>query len=211
MATRPSIRKPRLRWADDTPVDSDDARGRITAAAVQCVEQFGPAKTTMDDVARMAAITRPTIYKYFPSRNELLIAAFLRVLDGELDQGLIDFFSVATDADSLREAVAESVAYGLRVMRESDVLQAILHDSRIPIEDLLTGAADLLVGVMQRALVTMMGEAIDPGLVDAVRPFVAEDAAHWIIRILYAFLVWPAPDRELDYFRHYLAPAFIRD
>ena len=77
MTTRPSP-QPRLRWADDSPVNSDDARGRITAAAVRCVEQYGPAKTTMDDVARLAAITRPTVYKYFPSRNELLIAAFLR-------------------------------------------------------------------------------------------------------------------------------------
>jgi AcrR family transcriptional regulator len=212
MATRPSANRPRLRWADDTPVDGDDARGRITAAAVECVERYGPAKTTMDDVAQLAAITRPTVYKYFPSRNELLIAAFLRVLDRELEAGLADFFEPADDATSFREAIAQSAAYGLRVMRESEVLQAILHDSRIPVEDLLTGAAGLLLDVMQQALVTIIGESIDDEqLARVIRPFDPGDAAHWIIRMLYAFLVWPEPDRELTFFRDYLAPAFIRD
>src|SRR4051812_43177631 len=113
MATRPAPKHLRIRWADNSPIDSDDARGRIVAAAVECVNKYGPAKTTMDDVAKVAAITRPTVYKYFPSRNELLIAVFLRAIDDNLDRGLNDFFFEAKTVDDLREGVAQSMAYML--------------------------------------------------------------------------------------------------
>src|SRR5438552_3457847 len=83
----------KIRWGDDnTPVSSDDARGRIVAAALDCVRRFGVDKTGMDDVAKAANITRPTVYKYFPTRNQLVMAVFIRALDERLEQGLADFF-----------------------------------------------------------------------------------------------------------------------
>lgn len=211
MATRPAPKHLRIRWADNSPVDSDDARGRIVAAAVECVNKFGPAKTTMDDVAKVAAITRPTVYKYFPSRNELLIAVFLREIDDSLDKGLNDFFSDAETVDDLREGVAQSMAYILGRMRSNETTRAILLDSRIPVEELLTGAAALLVGVMENAVETTLTSAIDPKLLSALRPISPEGVAHWIIRTVYAFYVWPEPERELTFFRDYLAPVFVRD
>ncbi len=203
----------RIRWADDTPINSDDARGRIVSAALDCVRRFGVDKTGMDDVAKAAAITRPTVYKYFGSRNELIMAVFLRVLDEQLDRGLSDFFAGATTVDQLHDGVADSCVFMLGVLRGDEAIEAILYGSRIPVEVLLREAAGMLVGVMQAAIGDVITTAIAHDLTGFVRSFDLEQAASWIIRLLYAFLVWPETDpvQERAMFRLYLAPAFFRD
>lgn len=204
----------KIRWGDDnTPINSDDARGRIVAAALDCVTRFGVDKTGMDDVAKAAAITRPTVYKYFPTRNQLMMAVFLRALDDRLDRGLQDFFKNATTVDELRDGVADAAAYMLGVLRSDETVQNVLFGSRIPVEDLLNETATVLVGVMQVGLEGALETAIAHDLVGSLRPFSLDEAASWIIRILYSFLVWPGTDAEAERatFRSYLAPVFFTD
>lgn len=43
-------------------------------AAERCIERYGIRKTTMDDIAREAGISRPSIYRFFADREELLVA-----------------------------------------------------------------------------------------------------------------------------------------
>jgi AcrR family transcriptional regulator len=43
-------------------------------AAVRCIQRHGIRKTTMDDIAREAGISRPSIYRFFADREELLVA-----------------------------------------------------------------------------------------------------------------------------------------
>jgi AcrR family transcriptional regulator len=50
-----------------------DARRRLLAAAERCVERHGIRKTTMEDIAREAGISRPSVYRYFADREELLL------------------------------------------------------------------------------------------------------------------------------------------
>ena len=47
-------------------------------AAEACVEQYGIAKTTMDDVAKMAGVSRPTVYRHFADRDSLILAVVMR-------------------------------------------------------------------------------------------------------------------------------------
>lgn len=51
-------------------------RDRILQATLDCVGRLGMAKTTMEDVARQAALSRATVYRAFPGgREEVLDAA----------------------------------------------------------------------------------------------------------------------------------------
>jgi AcrR family transcriptional regulator len=56
--------------------DADDGatRERILVAATQCFLQLGIAKSTMHDVARVADLSRGTVYRYFPDRQSLVDA-----------------------------------------------------------------------------------------------------------------------------------------
>ncbi len=48
--------------------------------------QNGFRKTTVEDVAREAAVARRTIYTYFTSKEELGLASIARVVDGAIDR-----------------------------------------------------------------------------------------------------------------------------
>jgi AcrR family transcriptional regulator len=52
----------------------EDARIAVLRAAERCIGRHGIRKTTMDDIAKEAGISRPSIYRYFADREQLLIA-----------------------------------------------------------------------------------------------------------------------------------------
>jgi AcrR family transcriptional regulator len=57
---------------------TDDARERILAAAERCIDRHGIRKTTMDDVASEVGLSRPSVYRYFADRDDLLIELIAR-------------------------------------------------------------------------------------------------------------------------------------
>ncbi|HZA12291.1 TetR/AcrR family transcriptional regulator [Mycobacterium sp.] len=57
---------------------TDDARERILAAAERCIERHGIRKTTMDDVASEVGLSRPSVYRYFADRDDLLLELITR-------------------------------------------------------------------------------------------------------------------------------------
>jgi AcrR family transcriptional regulator len=48
------------------------------AAAERCIERHGIRKTTMDDVASEVGLSRPSVYRYFADRDDLLIELLTR-------------------------------------------------------------------------------------------------------------------------------------
>lgn len=55
--------------------DDPDRRAQILEAANQCFSQLGIQRTSVQDVARMAGVSRGTVYRYFEDRNVLIDAA----------------------------------------------------------------------------------------------------------------------------------------
>jgi AcrR family transcriptional regulator len=47
---------------------------KVLGAAEACIERHGIRKTTMDDIAKEAGMSRPSIYRFFADRDELLFA-----------------------------------------------------------------------------------------------------------------------------------------
>src|ERR1700744_5807420 len=60
------------------PERTDDARERILAAAERCIDRHGIRKTTMDDIACEVGLSRPSVYRYFTDRDDLLIELISR-------------------------------------------------------------------------------------------------------------------------------------
>lgn len=52
-----------------------DKKERILAAATELFSHYGYGKTALEDIARSANIAKATIYYYFPSKEDLFVAA----------------------------------------------------------------------------------------------------------------------------------------
>src|SRR3954447_13757198 len=49
-----------------------ELQARILSAATECFERVGLRRTTMDDVAQAAGVSRKTIYNYFANKTDLV-------------------------------------------------------------------------------------------------------------------------------------------
>src|SRR2546423_14837393 len=68
------------RTAGATNDKTEEIRDYLVRAAEVCFERHGVTKTTIEDVAATANVSRPTIYRYFKNREGLLLAVLLRAL-----------------------------------------------------------------------------------------------------------------------------------
>ncbi len=56
----------------------NDTQQRILDAAIQCLKQWGADKTNLNDIAKTAGVTRPTVYSYFPNKSDVIRTALLQ-------------------------------------------------------------------------------------------------------------------------------------
>lgn len=56
----------------------NDTQQRILDATINCVKLWGLEKTSLNDIAKQAGVTRPTVYSYYPSRDAVIRAALLQ-------------------------------------------------------------------------------------------------------------------------------------
>ena len=56
------------------------SRARLLDAATALLRSGGPSAVTIDAVTRSANVARATLYRHFPSANDLVAAAFMRLI-----------------------------------------------------------------------------------------------------------------------------------
>jgi AcrR family transcriptional regulator len=93
---------------------TDDARERILAAAERCIDRHGIRKTTMDDVASEVGLSRPSVYRYFADRDDLLIELITRHARALLDRARKSISRQGSLADQIVEAVLYTADHARR-------------------------------------------------------------------------------------------------
>ncbi|OBG95467.1 TetR family transcriptional regulator, partial [Mycobacterium sp. E3298] len=78
-----------------------DRRDQILDAANECFAQLGIQRTSVQDVARKANVSRGTVYRYFEDRNVLIHAA--------IEFGAQRFYREVASAMSKKNTLAEQV------------------------------------------------------------------------------------------------------
>jgi AcrR family transcriptional regulator len=56
----------------------NETQQRILDAAIQCLKKWGIEKTNLNDIAKQAGVTRPTVYSYFPNKGDVIRTALLQ-------------------------------------------------------------------------------------------------------------------------------------
>jgi TetR/AcrR family transcriptional regulator len=78
---------PSRRWGDDRAIlDDEEARRRILDAAGRCIVRRGNTQLRMGEVADEAEVSRSTVYRYFPGRDDVLLGLMLRRVDNALGE-----------------------------------------------------------------------------------------------------------------------------
>ena len=79
--------EPSRRWGDDRAIlDDEEARRRILDAAGRCIVRRGNTQFRMGEVSDEAGVSRSTVYRYFPGRDDLLLGLMLARVDKALEE-----------------------------------------------------------------------------------------------------------------------------
>lgn len=190
-------------WKGNPPRTEDEARERIVAAATSCVDKFGPAKTTLSDVANELGVTRQTVYRYYANLAELLGAVAQAGLADFVDRMERHLATFTTPAD----VAIESVVYAVRAIPRERHIGALFQAGEADIfsRDVTSSMAfSLGADILRRAPVDWSGIGLQDDELDGL--------AEMLMRLFVSFLQYPAaPPRSDDELRalvrRWLGPA----
>ena len=117
-------------WAGHPPQDDAEARRRILGAVRELLA--GDGKATASEVAKTLGVTRQTVYRYYPTTEEMLGAASLDAaaeLTTDLVKHVVDH--LAETGGDAGDAVVEVVAYVYEHLREDPALNRLIAPGRI--------------------------------------------------------------------------------
>ena len=100
-----------------------DVRERLLQATYGCVARWGFAKTTVEDAARAAGVSRATVYRYFPGGRDELFSA---VVGWEFSRFFLRLYAEVSDADTLEEVMERGLVFAHSALVEHEVLQRVL-------------------------------------------------------------------------------------
>jgi len=203
---------PKLRWGDDAPADAEAAKQRLIEAADACIERFGLAKTTVEDIAAEAKVSRATIYRYFPNRDDLILSVLLSSLSRSMERDLGDFFVDADTPARFGDALVQSAAYLLEAIRHDPRLEPLLDRESGGLSATISGASELLFHTVLDEWRPALASAQQRGLIRA--DLAVDELSEWILRSILSLLIVEGPehhstDDERRLIATFLVPAVV--
>ena len=136
-----------------TTTRADAQRARVLSMSAEIFSRQGFRATSMNEIAAAVGLSKPTLYHYFRSKEELLVRIYTGVLDESVEEARRIVASAATPLAGIRELITQRVAYTcakqqiLKVcFEEEHELPADLADEllarRKQFEDLFTEAVE---------------------------------------------------------------------
>jgi AcrR family transcriptional regulator len=198
-------------WGSDAPTTIDAARDRLIDAAEACFTKFGPAKTTLEDIASQAGVSRATVYRYFDGgRDEIILGVVLR----EGQEFLESLGRRVQREETLEDAIVEGVLYTVAAVRKNEHLALLFAPEVAGHTTSIAGASTALYELTQDFLRPIFEEARTAGqLRDGI---IAEDAAEFVLRMILSLLAVAGPRKrsqakEREFLRAYCAGAIVRE
>ena len=180
-------------WQGDPPRTEEEARQRIISATASCVERFGPAKTTLSDVANELGVTRQTVYRYYANLGELLSAVAETGLQDFVERMERHLSGFTTPAD----VAIESVVWAVQAIPQERLIGALFQAGETEIFSRETTSA-MAVSVGADILRRVPVDWSQIGVGDEE----LEGLAEILMRLFVSFLQYPAdPPRSADELR----------
>lgn len=192
-------------WGGRPPADDQEARKRIVDAAIRSMERRGPQGTSLSVIAGDLGITRPTVYRYFDTIDELVTAAGDVALGGWTAR-IADLTSGLDDPVDL---LVEAVAYLVERLPQEPLLMTLLETDRTRLlsQQMVMGES------IARSRVLLQHTGIDWEAL-GYRGTDFDDLVEYLLRIIQSMvLIPPQPPRtgtELRaMLRHWIGPVVM--
>lgn len=160
-----------------------DTRTRLLEAALVCIERDGLSRTSLEDVAIEAGVSRATLYRIFPGGREQLVSDTVTF---EVGRFLVGLEAAVRDEQGIDALLRAALLRGHRAIGEHRLLQQVLTTDRDALLRELAHTGSIMVGVIQAYLAERLeAERLRPG----VDP---QDAARYLTRLFLSYLGSPA-------------------
>lgn len=173
--------------SDEIDLSEGSTASVVLDAVATCAARWGMDKTTVDDVAREAGVSRATVYRLFPGGKDSLV-----------------------EMTTEREAVRLVSAVGRAVTSEADLetaMTVMLNTAArlLDAEPALTYMRAHEPATLRRLLsmhhldtiLEMVADALSPGLAGFLDPEDAREVVIWGARLVVSYYLIPDPARDL--------------
>ncbi len=187
----------------------EDPEEIILEAARRCYLADGIRNTGMKEVAQAAAVARSTLYRYFPGRDDVLVAVVKREMEAtnEVIQRKLQRYENPADI------IVEGLILALKEIPRRPILQAVFASEEDSRARRVVWESDIIVQFGEELLEHVIQPALDLGILqDQVRP---EILVEWVYRTLISLLTlpsnWTRTDKDLRLMLHaLLVPVLLR-
>lgn len=164
----------------------DDPQARVIAATLRCIARWGIAKTTLEDVAREAGLSRATVYRIAPGGKESLMTL---VSVAELNRFFMALDNAVKTVDTLEDTLVAGVTTATRHLESHGALKFMLEHE--PDQILPRFAFHNLDRILANVRV-FAGPYLERWLGDD-----AGRTAEWLARIVLSYACNPSPEFDL--------------
>lgn len=167
-------------------VQPGSPEARVVDALFDCIARWGMAKTTVEDVARAAGMSRATLYRLFPGGK----GAILQVgLANEVTRLVAELREQLDELADLGSVLARAISFSIRELNEHPAFRYVREHESDVVEKYM--AFDRLDPIFLLA-----GAAFGPSLLRFLPPEDASHVAMWGARIVVTYLQSPSEDLD---------------
>jgi AcrR family transcriptional regulator len=175
-------------------------------AAEACFDKYGINKTTMDDIAKMAGVSRPTVYRHFDDRDTLILAVVMRRSRQLIDRAQKFIRKYPTFEDQLVEGLLFMVDKG----RKDPFVRMLVSPEHMDLANQILGASAAAVDLAYEMWEPILVEARDRG---DLRPDLdLRSIATWITYLTLLLVgrsdIEPDVSAQREMLRTFVTPAF---
>lgn len=191
------------------PESPADTREHFLIAAEACFDRFGIAKTTMDDIAAMAGVSRPTVYRHFADRDSLILAVVMRRAKALVAKAHKAILKHKTFEDRLIEGLMLLVSTG----RKDPFVQLLVNPDHMGLAHQMFGASSTALEMTREMWEPIFREAVAQGELreDLEFPAIAEWLTYIELVLVGRVDFGNDPAHEREMLRRFVLPAFVPD
>jgi AcrR family transcriptional regulator len=138
----------------DEPID------RILDAAYECFTRYGIRRTTMDDIAAAAGMSRPAVYQYVRNKDDAFRRLAVRLFDGVMERARTAAEADGPPAERLYQVISAKLDLAVKMSQETPHAAELL-DAGARLGDLAetftTAIRDLLITTIARSGLDLNG------------------------------------------------------